>query len=129
MFIKILILPIFIQQIITAETGYRVRLVCRKDESNTLHEQRAQIQMLSAQSAAMATDAVASASGAVPQYDDVPVSNGSAQVGTPMNGAAKNSDDESQPHQPTATPATLNELYQAYPTAKKLVEALDGELI
>ncbi len=114
----------FIQQIITAETGYRVRLVCRKDESNTLHEQRAQIQKLSAQSLTAPAYTAASVSAAAPP-NDVAVE----PVVVPVNGVAKNSNGEPQPHQPAAAPATLNELYQAFPTAQKLVEALDGELI
>jgi DNA polymerase-3 subunit gamma/tau len=114
----------FIQQIITAETGYRVRLVCRKDESNTLHEQRAHIQKLSAQNLTAPAYAAASVSAAVPPNEAAV-----EPVGAPVNGAAQNSNGEPQHHQPAAAPATLNELYQAFPAAKKLVEALEGELI
>jgi hypothetical protein len=57
------------------------------------------------------------------------MADGSEPVGAPVNGAAPNSNGEPLPHQPAAAPATLNELYQAFPAAKKLVEALEGELI
>ncbi len=118
----------FIQQIITDETGYRVRLICRKDESNTLHEQRAQIQRLSAQNLNTPVNAAASVAAAPPNEAAVAADN--EPVGAPVNGAAKNSNGEPQHHlPPVAAPATLNELYQAFPAAKKLVEALDGELI
>jgi hypothetical protein len=112
----------FIQQIITDETGYRVRLVCRKDESNTLHEQRVHIQKLSTQSLSAPVSSVAA---------DAPPNDVAVEpVAVPANGAAQNSNGEPQPHhRPAAAPATLNELYQAFPAAQKLVEALDGELI
>jgi DNA polymerase-3 subunit gamma/tau len=120
----------FIQQIITEETGYRVRLVCRKDESHVLHEQRAHIQKLSAQNlTAPAAHATARISAAAPP-NDIAVAASNEPVAAPLNGAAKNSNGEPQHHQqPAAAPATLNELYQAFPAAKKLVEVLEGELI
>jgi DNA polymerase III gamma/tau subunit len=118
----------FIQQIITAETGYRVRLVCRKDESNTLHEHRAQIQKLSAQNLTTPANVAATVSAIAPSNEAATAAS-KEPVGTPVNGAAKNANGEPQLHPPAAAPATLNELYQAFPAAKKLVEALDGELI
>ncbi len=124
----------FIQQIITAETGYRVRLVCRKDESNTLHEQRARIQQLTLAGAAAAGSEPASAGEAASQNAVLaaPGSEGSASAMAPANGAAKDANGEAPRRDLTPggmAPATLNELYQAYPAVKKLVEALDGELI
>ncbi|MGH7602252.1 MAG: hypothetical protein ACREOI_38290, partial [bacterium] len=85
----------FIQQIITDETGYRVRLVCRKDESNTLHEQRAQIQRLSAQSLTTPVNVAASFSAGTPPNDVVVAAN-NEPVAVPVNGAAKNSNGEPQ---------------------------------
>ncbi|MGH7451288.1 MAG: hypothetical protein ACRENG_08105, partial [bacterium] len=88
------------------------------------HEQRAHIQKLSAQNLTAPAHAAASVSAAAPSNEAA-----IEPVGAPVNGAAKNSNGEPQHHQPAAAPATLNELYQAFPAAKKLVEALDGELI
>ncbi|MCG3119819.1 MAG: Holliday junction ATP-dependent DNA helicase RuvB [bacterium] len=122
----------FIQEIITRETGYRVRLVCRKDESNTLNAVRARIQHLAAPSAAPPEVAVAPEG--IPK-STVVIANGSNAVKAetvvtpPANGAAKPANGEA-PSPPVApVPATLNDLYQVYPAIKKLVEALDGELI
>jgi DNA polymerase-3 subunit gamma/tau len=118
----------FIQEIIAAETGYRVRIVCRKDESNTLHEARAQTQRWGATSQSV----VEPAGGEVNTLRDV---GGAAEIKltapvvTPANGTAKNAGAETQPQPVAAAPGTLNDLYQAYPAIKKLVEALDGELI
>jgi hypothetical protein len=118
----------FIQEIIAAETGYRVRIVCRKDESNTLHEARAQTQRWGATSQSV----VEPAGGEVNTLRDV---GGAAEIKltapvvTPANGTAKNAGAETQLQPVAAAPGTLNDLYQAYPAIKKLVEALDGELI
>lgn len=123
----------FIQEIITRETGYRVRLVCRKDESDVLNAVRTKIQH-------MASPRVASPEAAVAPPEEihknaVMIANGNSEVeakalaAPPANGAAKPMNGEA-PSQPVApVPATLNDLYQVYPAIKKLVEALDGELI
>ncbi|MDZ7290380.1 MAG: DNA polymerase III subunit gamma/tau [candidate division KSB1 bacterium] len=120
----------FIQEIISRETGYRVRLVCRKDESEALQQARALLQK------------VASANGtrAVTEEDATSTAVGMAQKGTHTSGAQEqaadlensptsSSNSDSPHHQLVMAPAKLNELYQAYPAIKKLVEALDGELI
>jgi DNA polymerase-3 subunit gamma/tau len=120
----------FIQQIITAETGYRVRLVCRKDESNTLHEQRARLQQMAPPSAPPPAAEIESTSvpAAAAQNDALPAgrSESGEAAAAPANGSANG---EAKLHVPAAAPTTLNELYQTYPAVKKLVEALDGELI
>ena len=131
----------FIQEIITAETGYRVRLVCRKDESNTLQETRGRI----LQMAAAGFNAPLSAAPIIAEPDEVLKSkvvtaNGAGAVKAgeppanapspaPVNGAAKPANGEAAPKPQPPLPTTLNDLYQVYPAVKKLVEALDGELI
>jgi len=125
----------FIQEIITAETGYRVRLVCRKDESNTLHEARARLQQMA--TASFSAPVQVTAITAAP--DEILKSNvvtanavremkaAEPAAATPANGAAGHVNGEAPGK--TIPPATLNELYQVYPAVKKLVEALDGELL
>jgi len=113
----------FIQEVIKAETGYRVRLVCRKDESNALHEARERIQQIVSASNAPPTMASAGL------IESPVVANGANDVKAPANGTAKHPPGET-PNQPVIpAPATLNDLYRVYPAVKKLVEALDGELI
>jgi DNA polymerase-3 subunit gamma/tau len=119
----------FIQEIITRETGYRVRLVCRKDESQALLEVRAKMQQMAAPPAS-GRETAGEASEIL--QSQVVVANGGSgikatePVAMPANGAAKHANGETQN---ISAPATLNDLYQAYPALKKLVEALDGELI
>jgi DNA polymerase-3 subunit gamma/tau len=112
----------FIQEIIRRESGYRVRLVCRKDDSNALQEARARMQQLAEPevlSAGVETQAV-------PSSEESTVNVADDKVKAPANGAAKPINGEAQSRPAIAT---LNDLYQAHPAVKKLVEALDGELI
>jgi len=127
----------FIQEIIAAETGYRVRLVCRKDESNTRHEVRARLQQMA--TTGFVAPVPAAAIMAAP--DEVLKSNvvtangvGAAKANEPLalppvNGAAKPANGETPIKPAPPMPTTLKDLYQVYPAIKKLVEALDGELI
>ncbi len=108
----------FIQEIIRRESGYRVRLVCRKDDSNALQEVRARMQQL-AEPEVLATEAVLGS-------EESTVNDADGKVKAPANGAAKPVNGEAQSRPDIAT---LNDLYQAHPAVKKLVEALDGELI
>jgi hypothetical protein len=113
----------FIQEVITAETGYRVRLICRKDESNLLRDVRAHMQQLAVTNAASPrTSSEANVAAAA-------ASEAATNEPAPPNGAAKHANGEAQGKPAVAAPAPLNEIYQAYPAIKKLVEALDGELI
>ncbi len=122
----------FIQEIITVETGYRVRLVCRKDESKVLHEARGRLQQMA--SAGFSAPVQAPAIMAAPNeaLKNEVGANGAGAVkanepaAAPANGVAQHANSET-PTKPA--PATLNDLYQVYPAVKKLVEALDGELI
>jgi len=113
----------FIQEIIRRESGYRVRLVCRKDDSNALQEARARMQQLAEPEVlapGVETDAASRSEEATLDADD------GGKVNAPSNGAAQPVNGEAQ-NRPAM--ATLNDLYQAHPAVKKLVEALDGELI
>jgi DNA polymerase-3 subunit gamma/tau len=112
----------FIQEIIRRESGYRVRLVCRKDDSNALQEARARMQQL-AEPEVLAADVETEA---VPRSEESTVNVADGKAKAPANGAAKPLNGEAQSRPAIAT---LNDLYQAHPAAKKLVEALDGELI
>lgn len=130
----------FIQEIIMAETGYRLRLVCRKDESPALQEVRGRILRMATASFTAPVNAmeataepdevlksnVVTANGAsVAKASEPPPS--AAPAPAPVNGAAKPASTVVAPQPPL--PATLNDLYQVYPAVKKLVEALDGELL
>jgi len=125
----------FIQEVLIRETGYRVRMVCRKDESKALHEARARMQELVATSRVTALNEPVVATPADNGAKSVVFANGANEIkstepiGVPANGAAKSANGEAPARPVVATPATLNDLYQAYPAVKKLVEALDGELI
>jgi DNA polymerase-3 subunit gamma/tau len=123
----------FIQEIIRRETGYRIRIVSRKDESGNLHSLRAQIQAMAGQSggSANAVHAIAPIPASMEAYSTemAPVSppmvesaHENGRVVSPANGPQFGPDRAS-------VPASLDELYRIYPTAKKLVEALDGELV
>lgn len=130
----------FIQEIITAETGYRLRLVCRKDESPALQEVRGRIlQMATASFTAPVNAMEATAEPDEVLKSKVVTTNGASAIKVsepqpapapaPVNGAAKTAPNAvaSKPQPPL--PTTLNDLYQVYPAVKKLVEALDGELL
>jgi len=125
----------FIQEIITRETGYRVRLVCRKDESHLLNDVRAKIQQMPPAGVAAPVNVHERLAEPEEVLNSNVAANGASEIKTsapaasapPANGAAKPTNGES-PRQ-LAVPATLNDLYQVYPAIKKLVEALDGELI
>jgi hypothetical protein len=122
----------FIQEVIIAETGYRLRLICRKDESNALQELRVQMQKFATAQSARANE-TATPEGAqenvAPIASTVENADGNEAAVKPVNGAAKIANGEMPRREVPAPAATLSELYQAYPTSKKLVEALDGELI
>jgi hypothetical protein len=122
----------FIQEVIMTETGYRLRLICRKEESNALHELRAQMQKPAAVGSASPHEAAMTEG---TQKNDAPLApvvekaNGNEAAGKPVNGTAKIATSETPHREAPAPPATLGELYLAYPPIKKLIEALDGELI
>ena len=132
----------FIQEIITAETGYRLRLVCRKDESPALQEIRGRILRMPTASFTAPVNAmeataepdevlksnVVTANGATAVKVSEPLPN-VAPAPAPVNGAAKPAPTVVAPKPQPPLPTTLNDLYQVYPAVKKLVEALDGELL
>ena len=132
----------FIQEIITAETGYRLRLVCRKDESPALQEIRGRILRMPTASFTAPVNAmeataepdevlksnVVTANGATAVKVSEPLPN-VAPAPAPVNGAAKPTPTVVAPKPQPPLPTTLNDLYQVYPAVKKLVEALDGELL
>jgi hypothetical protein len=125
----------FIQEVIGRETGYRVRIVCRKDESNTLHEVRTRMQRLGHSSNMPAPKAAVAAPDGEMAKSGVAVAPEMGEIAppalmiAPANGAAKNAGGEAQVNPGVAAPATLSDLYRANPAIQKLVEALDGELI
>jgi DNA polymerase-3 subunit gamma/tau len=142
----------FIQEIIKRETGYRVRIVCRKEEVKNLNELRAQVQAMGLQSevssagmqsaesttgkaAAIALEMAPASAANDSLASAIPDSaRGSEQAASPANGASKISQADPAKHERGVasrgrSPASLEELYEAYPTIKKLVEALDGELV
>lgn len=90
-----------IQKIVQTDTGYSVRIICRKDENGVVHAPPAPATEETTPPAVVAAAPVVA-----------PLSNGIAKVA--MNG------DNAQ---------NLQALFEHYPVAKKLVEALDGELI
>jgi DNA polymerase-3 subunit gamma/tau len=120
----------FIQEVITAETGYRVRLICRKDESNLLRDVRAHMQQMDVTSAASPQTSGEANAAAAKNSVAAAAANEATNEPAPPNGAAKHANGEAQSKPAAvAAPAPLNDIYQAYPAIKKLVEALDGELI
>ncbi|MDZ7363153.1 MAG: DNA polymerase III subunit gamma/tau [candidate division KSB1 bacterium] len=112
----------FIQEIIRRESGYRVRLVCRKDDGNALQEARARMQQMAAPEVLAADVATEAAS----KSEEFTVNDADGKVKASTNSVAKPINGEAQSRPAIAT---LNDLYQAHPAVKKLVEALDGELI
>ncbi|MDZ7266638.1 MAG: DNA polymerase III subunit gamma/tau [candidate division KSB1 bacterium] len=82
-----------IQKVVRAETGYTVRIICRKSDNGSVHP-------------------LPPVDAAAPASPDAPASNGAARV-TVSSDNAQN----------------LQMLFEQYPLVKKLVEALDGQLI
>jgi len=84
-----------IQKVVQAETGYSVRIICRKAENGAVPPPPAEVEPV-------APAGVTSA----------PLSNGTAKIAVSSDNAQN-----------------LQMLFEHYPLAQKLVEALDGELI
>lgn len=91
-----------IQKVVQAETGYSVRIICRKTENGAVH--------LPAPPPAETAAPVAPAAPA--GVTSAPVSNGAAKIAVSPDNAQN-----------------LQMLFEHYPVVQKLVEALDGELI